>query len=77
MESAVNFEAYLEMKEKLESSEARIQELQSNNAHMRSQLDELCSTVSTCAGCCCFSCTLFFMLLSLMLLNVWIVNSKL
>lgn len=46
MESGVNLETYLEMKEKLESSEARIQELQSNNAHMRCQLDELCSTVS-------------------------------
>ncbi|KAG7173393.1 ARF GTPase-activating protein GIT2-like, partial [Homarus americanus] len=45
MESAVSLEAYLEMKEKLESSEARIQELQNNNAHMRSQLDELSSTV--------------------------------
>ncbi|XP_050728597.1 ARF GTPase-activating protein GIT2-like isoform X4 [Eriocheir sinensis] len=45
MESGVNLEKYLEMKEKLESSEVRIQELQSNNAHMRSQLDELCSTV--------------------------------
>ncbi|XP_042213732.1 ARF GTPase-activating protein GIT1-like isoform X2 [Homarus americanus] len=47
MESAVSLEAYLEMKEKLESSEARIQELQNNNAHMRSQLDELSSTVKS------------------------------
>ncbi|XP_045104637.1 ARF GTPase-activating protein GIT2-like isoform X3 [Portunus trituberculatus] len=45
MESGVALDTYLEMKEKLESSEARIQELQNNNAHMRSQLDELCSTV--------------------------------
>lgn len=45
MESGVNLETYLEMRSKLESSEARIQELQNNNAHMRSQLDELCSTV--------------------------------
>lgn len=52
LESGVNLETYLEMKEKLESSEVRIQELQSNNAHMRSQLDELCSTVSTYTGCC-------------------------
>ncbi|XP_045584091.1 ARF GTPase-activating protein GIT2 isoform X2 [Procambarus clarkii] len=47
MDSAVSLEAYLEMKEKLESSEARIQELQNNNAHMRSQLDELSCTVKS------------------------------
>lgn len=47
MESAVSFETYLEMKEKLESSEAMIQELQNNNAHMRSQLDELSSAVKS------------------------------
>lgn len=45
MDSTVSLEEYLEMKEKLESSEARIQELQNNNAHMQSQLDELSSTV--------------------------------
>nr|XP_027209121.1 ARF GTPase-activating protein GIT1-like [Penaeus vannamei] len=45
MDSTVSLEKYLEMKEKLESSEARIQELQNNNAHMQSQLDELSSTV--------------------------------
>ncbi|XP_069952544.1 ARF GTPase-activating protein GIT2 isoform X2 [Cherax quadricarinatus] len=45
IDSSVSLEAYLEMKEKLESSEARIQELQNNNAHMRSQLDELSCTV--------------------------------
>lgn len=49
MDSTVSLEEYLEMKEKLESSEARIQELQNNNAHMQSQLDELSSTVSI--GC--------------------------
>ena len=52
MESGVALDTYLEMKEKLESSEARIQELQNNNAHMRSQLDELCSTVSTDTSLC-------------------------
>ncbi|KAK7066923.1 glycerophosphoinositol permease [Halocaridina rubra] len=47
MESAVSVEEYFVMKEKLETSEARIQELQSNNAEMRSRLDELCSTVKS------------------------------
>ncbi|KAK8733676.1 hypothetical protein OTU49_006420 [Cherax quadricarinatus] len=47
IDSSVSLEAYLEMKEKLESSEARIQELQNNNAHMRSQLDELSCTVKS------------------------------
>ncbi|XP_042886218.1 ARF GTPase-activating protein GIT2-like isoform X4 [Penaeus japonicus] len=47
MDSTVSLEEYLEMKEKLESSEARIQELQNNNAHMQSQLDELSSTVKS------------------------------
>ena len=46
-------DTYIEMKEKLESSEGRIKELQNNNAHMRSQLDELCSTVSGRTGWWC------------------------
>lgn len=47
MESAVRLETYLKMKEKLETSEARVQELQSSNAEMRSRLDELSSAVKS------------------------------
>lgn len=47
MEAApVSLNVYLQMKERLESREAEIQELQNNNAHMRSQLNELSSAVS-------------------------------
>ncbi|XP_064080865.1 ARF GTPase-activating protein GIT2-like isoform X2 [Macrobrachium nipponense] len=47
MEAEISLETYLQMKEKLESSEAKIQELQCNNAEMRHKLNELSSTVKS------------------------------
>ncbi|XP_068223787.1 ARF GTPase-activating protein GIT2 isoform X2 [Palaemon carinicauda] len=47
MESEISLETYLQMKEKLETSEAKIQELQCNNAEMRHKLNELSSTVKS------------------------------
>ncbi|XP_066959519.1 ARF GTPase-activating protein GIT2 isoform X2 [Macrobrachium rosenbergii] len=47
MEAEISLEVYLQMKEKLESSEAKIQELQCNNAEMRHKLNELSSTVKS------------------------------
>ncbi|XP_076036705.1 ARF GTPase-activating protein GIT1 isoform X2 [Oratosquilla oratoria] len=43
---AVSLQEYLAMKTKLETSEARIKELQENNDHMRAELSKLSSTVS-------------------------------
>lgn len=46
MESAVSLETFLEMKEQRDTSQALVEELKHNNAHMKSRLDELTHTVS-------------------------------